>query len=349
MPALFVLRNRKLTDDHTQYHGLYVHMQVMLVGPLGNQLRKLLHKDILIPDFLSPSSKDEIHVILEYSSGIQWGEVKSFCANRVIFSHDVSNSNMVALDYVEDSVNEFKPDLAILSGAHLLGDQGQEVWKQRLNDTAMILEIVLNSVPVHWELATIGNLHFFQQLAESLFPRIESLGLNEQELLSVAKSSSAPFDFNSIPQKPGIECVSDLLHWLMLRYSSVSGRQSTLTRVHLHSLTFHVIAVVQGGPWHNNKQAVMAGARIAGLQACDTNAFNSYDFKLLNPEQFHVSRADIPLSKKVMYSKDGCIQWSRNGIHYYLSPVLVCNNPAKTVGLGDAISALGLVYSEFNS
>ena len=288
-------------------------------------------------------------MILEYSAGNQWGEVKSFCANRVIFSHDISNSNMVALEQVEESVAKFMPDLAILSGAHLLGDQTQEVWEQRLNHTATILEIVLRSIPVHWELATIGNLNFFQHLADSLFPRIQSLGLNEQELLSVAKSCGAPFDFENIPQKPDIELVSDLLHWLMLQYSSITGHSSTLSRVNLHSLMFHVIAVVQGGPWHNSKQAVMAGARVAGLQACDATAFNAFDFKLLNPEQFYVSRENIPLSEKVTYSKDGCIQWFRSGIHYYLSPVLVCNNPAKTVGLGDAISALGLIYSEFKS
>lgn len=321
----------------------------MLVGPLGNQLRNLLHKEILMPNFLKKhAGKDEIHMILEYSSGIRWGSVKSSCANRVIFSHDVSNSKMAALEYVGDSVNQFKPDLAVLSGAHLLGGQQQDIWMQRLNDTATILETVLYSIPVHWELATVGNLYFFQQLANNLFPRIESLGLNEQELLSVVKSSNAPFDFNSIPQKPGIEWVSDLLHWLMSRYSSASSPSSALTRVHLHTLTFHVIAVVEGGPWHNSKSAVMAGARIAGLQACDTDTFNSYEFKLLNPEEFHVSRTDISLSKKVVFSRAGYIEWSRNGIHYYFSPVLVCNNPVKTVGLGDAISSIGLVYSRFN-
>lgn len=321
----------------------------MLIGPLGNQLRKLLHEGILTPDFLSHSAKDEVHMILEYSVGNQWGKVKSFCANRVIFSHDISNSNMVTLEQVGESVAKFMPNLAILSGAHLLGDQSQEVWEQRLNDTATILENNFHSIPVHWELATIGNLNFFQHLAESLFPRIQSLGLNEQELLSVARSCGAPFEFNNMPQKPDIELVSDLLHWLMLKFSSVTGHSSTLSRVHLHSLMFHVIAVVKGGPWQNSKQAVMAGARVAGLQACDATAFNYFDFKLLNPEQFYVSRDNIPLSEKVMYSRDGCIQWFRDDIYYYLSPVLVCNNPAKTVGLGDAISAMGLIYSEFNS
>ena len=32
---------------------------------------------------------------------------------------------------------------------------------------------------------------------------------------------------------------------------------------------------------------------------------------------------------------------------FAFSPVLVCLNPEKTVGLGDAISATGLLYSQF--
>ena len=242
----------------------------MLVGPIGNKLKKLVHREILIPELpLVNSTDDEVHMILEYSSGDEWGQVRSFCANRVIFSHDVMNSRMVALEYIQESVNQFKPDLLVLSGAHLLGDQIQEVWKSRLTVTSNVLKNT--PVPAHLELATIGNLFFFHQLAQALFMRIDSLGLNEQELLSVAKACDAPFDFNTISQKPDIDVVSDLLHWLMQTYSSISGT-SSLTRVHLHTLTFHVIAVVEG-TWKNSKQAVMAGAKIAGLQACDSTTF----------------------------------------------------------------------------
>lgn len=288
-------------------------------------------------------------MILEYSAGTEWGEITSCCANRVIFSHDVSNSRMVALESIQDATDQFVPDLVVLSGAHLLGGQKKEVWKKRLNDTAVILDTTFRSVPVHWELATVGNLEFFEQLARILFPRIDSLGLNEQELLSIAMSSSAPFDFETISKKPGIEWISDLLHWLMQKYSSGSGFSSILTRVHLHTLSFHVIATVESGPWFHNKEAVMAGARVAGLQACDTDTFSSGNFKVVNPEEFSVSKTDALLSKNMMTSRAGWVKWSRDNIIYHFSPVLVCKNPRKTVGLGDAISALGLIYSEYSN
>lgn len=317
---------------------------MVLVGSIGHRLKKLLPPHIITPTYTAHGAGDEVHMILEYSDGSQWGQVRANCANRVIFSHDISNSNMSALESVEKIAQQFAPDLVVLSGAHLLGGQKTAVWKQRLNVIDNLLD-TFSFIPVHWELGTIGNLDFFQELAHNLFPRINSLGLNEQELLSVAKSANAPFDFQSVPQKPGIEWVSDLLHWLMLTYGLPSGMESSLTRIHLHSLSFHLIATVNGGPWFDNMKAVMAGARMAGLQACKTDKFSSSDFKLLHPREFYVSRTDGFLSKNIMASTNGFAQWSRDNVTYYLSPVLVCKNPTKTVGLGDAISALGLVHS----
>ncbi len=39
---------------------------------------------------------------------------------------------------------------------------------------------------------------------------------------------------------------------------------------------------------------------------------------------------------------------SNDNIKLYICPVLVCKRPLKTVGLGDAISASGLLYNVFN-
>lgn len=317
--------------------------QVVLIGVIGSKLRRLLNRDILTPTF-STHAEEEVHMILEYSSEEKWGELKSFCANRVIFSHDVSNSKMAALEHIEEAVSKFSPDLVVLSGAHMLEAQSEEFWVQRLRDAATILETI--SAPVHWELATVGNVQFCRNMAEVLFPRVESLGLNEQELLFIARSSKAPF-VNDMPSKPGIDHIPDLLHWLMVTFSSRSEKSAVLTRVHLHTLSFHIIATVEGGPWTHNKEAVMAGAQIAGLQSCGVDTFNSTLFKVLLPNEFHISATDTKLSKRLLTAVDGWTEWSRDGILYYLSPVLVCKNPSKTVGLGDAITATGLLYSQF--
>ena len=282
-------------------------------------------------------------MILEYSVSEQWAGITSSCANRVIFSHDVSNSRMLALDDVSEVVEQIVPDLVVLSGAHLLESQTEPFWTQRLDDSSRILEAIVT--PVHWELASVGNLKFFSSLALKLFPKVESLGLNEQELLSVAKSCNAPFNFATLPSKPSVGVVSDLLHWLMLTFGS--HNKSVLGRVHLHSLSFHIIVVKDKGAWLNTRAAVMAGAREAGLQACGTTTFNSSMFKLLLPGKFYASSSDPNLSQLLLSAGNGWAEWSRDGFFYYLSPVLVCRSPSRTVGLGDAISASGLLHSQF--
>ena len=319
----------------------------MLVGPIGPKLRSLLDSRITTPTFTT-DSQDEIHMILEYAKDQRWGGVTAPCANRVIFSHDVSNAKLVALETFQESLSQFKPELIVLSGAHLLDGQPKSFWGKRLVDIAKLLDSIPNTIPVHWELATVGDLHYFYHLSQTIFPRIDSLGLNEQELLSAAKSANASFDFDSIPKKPGIEWISDLLHWLVTTYTKQN--LSRLSRVHFHSLAFHIVATLTSGPWHSAADGLVAGAKVASLQACNVTSFSLVDFELKMPLSFALSQTDNKLLRLHRYGSAGqphIVHWRRAGADYCLSPVLVCRQPVKTVGLGDAISSLGLLNTKF--
>ena len=41
------------------------------------------------------------------------------------------------------------------------------------------------------------------------------------------------------------------------------------------------------------------------------------------------------------------VEFEYEGFEFAFSPVLVCKKPRRTVGLGDAISATGLLYSQY--
>lgn len=321
----------------------------MLAGPIGATLRSLLQPQIHTPTF-TPESKDEVHLIMEYPKGQRWGSITSSCANRVIVSHDISNAKMVALEDFKQSLASFNPDLIILSGAHLMQGESDNFKQKRLVDVARLLDDVPATTPVHSELATIGDLDYLRDLAKATFPRIDSLGLNEQELVSLAKSSGAKFDFEHMPSKPNVSQVSDLLHWLMQTHSSLGREKSRLTRVHFHTLFFHIVAtVVRPSRWANSQSAVLAGARIAGLQACDLEHFEAGKFDLRVPLEFPLSVTDKVLSQHVIHltPESGVVSWEKSGVEYVFTPVLVCRAPSKTVGLGDAISSMGLLYSQF--
>lgn len=296
---------------------------------------------------------EEVHVILEYSKGAKWGTFQATCANRVIISHDIANSELSPLEAFQDALPSFHPDLVVVSGIHMLENQPREFWLKRLRDFVSLLESVPRETPVHLELASVANLQFLSHVAVEVFPFIDSLGLNEQELVSVAKSAGAKFDFNAIGSKPAIPDTSDLLHWLYKEYGALSRKDSRLTRIHFHTLSFHILIQPKeeraGIKWKNGLAAASAGSKAASLQACDRDSITLSDFELQIPMSFPLSHNDEALHKSVVeYNPDnGYVAWLRESTDYFMVPVYVCRKPAKTVGLGDTISATGLLKSEF--
>lgn len=53
-------------------------------------------------------------------------------ANRFIFSHDLSNGALNMLEVFVSSLEEFQPDLVVLSGLHMMEGQSKEARQRRL-------------------------------------------------------------------------------------------------------------------------------------------------------------------------------------------------------------------------
>lgn len=53
-------------------------------------------------------------------------------ANRFIFSHDLSNGALNMLEVFVSSLDEFQPDLVVLSGLHMMEGQSKEMRQRRL-------------------------------------------------------------------------------------------------------------------------------------------------------------------------------------------------------------------------
>ena len=121
-------------------------------------------------------------------------------------------------------------------------------------------------------------------------------------------------------------------------------RRSDLSRIHFHTLAYHILATVDGH-WANQLAAVAAGARVAATQACATETIDTRRVSLKAPHEFMTSRLEAG-SKVVLNPNKPVVEWHREGVSFHFTPVLVCKDPVRTVGLGDAISAEGLFYSE---
>ena len=99
-------------------------IEVYLIGPVGQNLKSLLHQEIITPYQIQ---SDEVHLILEYYANEHYENIHSPAANRFIVSHDLYNSDMKLLDDFFDNIQILEPDLIILAGLHLLESQPDQI------------------------------------------------------------------------------------------------------------------------------------------------------------------------------------------------------------------------------
>uniref|UniRef100_A0A672QJY1 ADP-dependent glucokinase-like n=1 Tax=Sinocyclocheilus grahami TaxID=75366 RepID=A0A672QJY1_SINGR len=301
---------------------------VLLCGPVGPKLHDMLDEQIVVPPE-SLQETDEFHLILEYMSGEQWGSSRAPQANRFILSHDVSNGEMSTLETFVASLEEFQPDLVVLSGLHMMEGMGRDLWEERLKEVRD------------------QNRSFNRDILRfQVMPIVNSIGLNEQELLFLAQSGGGPHaDLTSWDGIPDVGRVSDILLWVLEQHGRADPEsEADLTRIHFHTLAYHILATVDGH-WGNQVAAVAAGARVASSQACGLQAVDITKVVLKAPLNFHSSFSE-PRESLAVDPTRPVTMWRRGNVSFHLTPVLVCKQPLRTVGLGDAISAEGLVFSE---
>nr|XP_031547524.1 ADP-dependent glucokinase isoform X1 [Vicugna pacos] len=253
---------------------------------------------------------------------------------------------MNMLEVFVSSLEEFQPDLVVISGLHMMEGQSKEFQKKRLLEVVTSISDIPTGVPVHLELASMTNRELMSSIVhQQVFPAVASLGLNEQELLFLSQSASGPHSsLSSWNGVPDVGVVSDILFWILKEHGRSESRASDLTRIHFHTLAYHILATVDGH-WANQLAAVAAGARVAGTQACATETIDARRVSLRAPREFTTSRSEAG-SRVVLNPSEPVVEWHRDGVSFHFTPVLVCQDPVRTVGLGDAISAEGLFYSE---
>ncbi|XP_058501282.1 ADP-dependent glucokinase isoform X1 [Solea solea] len=327
----------------------YPDLMVLLCGPVGPKLHEMLDEQIIVPPD-SLQETDEYHLILEYKAGEQWGSTQAPQANRFIFSHDVSNGEMSSLETFVASLDEFEPDLVVLSGLHMMEGQGRQLWEERLKEAVSAIADIHKDIPIHLELASLTDKDYMNSIMqEQVMPIVSSIGLNEQELLFLSQAGEGPHsDLAAWQGIPDVGQVSDILYWVLEQHGRIEpSSEADLTRIHFHTLAYHVLATVDGY-WGNQAAAVMAGARVASSQACGLQSVDVSKVELKVQLEFPSSHFE-PREKLTLNPAEPVTVWRRGNITFHLTPVLVCKQPLRTVGLGDAISAEGLVYSELKT
>ncbi|VDM44866.1 unnamed protein product [Toxocara canis] len=306
-----------------------------LVGPIGPRGQALLHPSIVRTNS-TRIVKDEVHIIMEYKQGEILGEYVAPASSRFITSHDQYRHCIRS------------------ACVHLLQNQNREMRMEKLRLIKRNLMQVNPNIPIHLELGSIGDADHVAEVLNRIVPNVDSLALNEQELAFFSHVANGPYT-DLYPIAPGavhVHKVVEMLYWLLTTYGhDKSDPQSRsfkykLSRIHFHSLTFHLM-VYRGTDWSNLAAALAAGAKVAGRQACqmtgsDTNADN---LELRSSMSFLL---DKEVGKSYSFEPQKPIaSWMRKDVVFIFTPVLVCKFPTRTVGVDDAISATGLIYSQF--
>ncbi len=145
---------------------------VFLGGRIGTRLASLLDPKIKLQAHPSGAAwkDDEVHLILEYKKGARWGSLVAPRANRLILVHDVTNSRVLALeDFHKSLAANAGTQLLVVAGLHLLEGQVPDYRRKRLAQIVAQLQRIDRTVPVHFELASVGNRAYLAEASDHTF------------------------------------------------------------------------------------------------------------------------------------------------------------------------------------
>ena len=92
--------------------------------------------------------------------------------------------------------------MVVISGLHLLEGQIAELRKSKLEDLRHHLRAISEDIPIHLELASMTSSTLMKDIAFMIFPMVDSVGLNEQELAFLSSSLDGPGDLEELSQSP---------------------------------------------------------------------------------------------------------------------------------------------------
>uniref|UniRef100_A0A1I7YMB6 ADP-dependent glucokinase n=1 Tax=Steinernema glaseri TaxID=37863 RepID=A0A1I7YMB6_9BILA len=325
-----------------------------LVGPIGPRSQALLHPSI-VQNNSTRILKDELHVIMEYKQGEILGEYVAPTSSRFVFSHDKFSGSSVVIEMFFKAISQFRPDLVILSGIHLLEFQNTEMRLEKIRLIKRSLLQINNGIPIHLQLGNLGDPVFALDLLDRIVGNVDSIGLNEQELTFLSNVGNGPYN-DEYPVSGGslhVYKVVEMLHWLISKYGQDRSNAESknynyrLQRIHFHCLTYHLI-VSRGTDWSNLAAGLAAGARVAGRHSCNIPQSETLDSGLLEVRSGSTYLLDKTMKKTYVFDPHRPVaSWMRGEVVFIYTPVLVCKFPTKTVGLDETISTTGLLYSQF--
>jgi ADP-dependent phosphofructokinase/glucokinase len=342
---------------------------VLLSMPISSpNLTKLLDSSIIDPitsydkfQLESKNASEKIepitHYVFEFSKGqYSVGDRIINCerSNRFIGSYDKINSLlMFSEEFSEYSINNISNyTLCVIAGFHLinLGNSSSKSYAEFFEPVLSLIRKWKERKPsliVHLELAAVKDGVLKQAIIDNLFTVVDSIGLNEQELVSFLHCIDKSLSISLHSTMSSINIFKGM-HAIFSKYPHI--------RLHLHYLDYFLLLspLISEESALMRKNSLVISSLFAATKAKNGSIDRLSDTKLID---YNISKKGLEelqnLENYLVNERDGDNSFINNGYIQTKSftmvgtPTIVVPSPKYLVGLGDTISLVSLLY-EFN-
>ncbi|OWY99307.1 hypothetical protein PHMEG_00029707, partial [Phytophthora megakarya] len=251
---------------------------VMLGAAIGKVMKPyFVDPRIQLVGKLEEHEHEDVHLVLEYASGDEFRGHTSPRANRYYLNHDVHNARLSVLEEFEQALDAFKPDLVVFGGLQLMEVETDERARlKRLKTLSEVLQnLFLAQTPTHYEFAAVSDFSLFDDTVRLVLPWVESIGLNEQELFILHHYLVTGEEGTATTSRPTVAEISAQLHDVIQFASKAKKNFQTsgmdqdneekqeslalaqLSRIHFHTLQFHIVCQKEGSMWEDPTTALV--------------------------------------------------------------------------------------------
>lgn len=316
---------------------------VLLGAKMSNEGAKQLHDGVRLANNITDDHRDDIHLIMEYDKGEQWGRYEAPRANRFIIHSDYSNLMLESLSDFILEVTTFQPNLVVISGLQMMDNFpfDTKIRSRKIQELKAFLISLPKSTLVHFEMASLVEEFFIKEIINELFPHVDSLGMNEQELANLAglvtgKNVTTVADVN-----PRVALALDNMRTLIFSLKEIQKGHRTISRLHIHTLAYQAIIIREDSMWKHTASAAAKASLTASRYVCGSHEIDPQKMRLILDQSFSASMAKG--SERVMVNEDDPVScWNEKEYNICVAPNLVCTKILQTGGAGDNISAAGI-------
>lgn len=284
---------------------------------------------------------DDIHLIMEFRVGDKWGNYTVTRANRFVVHSDQINPYMESLEDFDQVIQKVNPRLVVIGGLQMLDNfpfkEGER--EDRMQTLSQVLKDIPATTLIHFEMASFAEVDMMQSILDNIFPYVDSLGMNEQELPNIISMVQEGRIIEVADSNPRTAVILDNMRKIYDYYTENSVRK--LTRIHVHTLAFQAILVTKSSPWKNSRAGSARASLTAHRHVCGDDDIDFKKTRLIMDDSFAVS-ADS--TERIVFNETSPIScWDEKDYEICVAPVLVCTQVKQTVGGGDNITPAGLM------